>query len=258
MRRILSLVFGLVLVVGVSRAGATDIDLTTQFATGTLTGVTGGTALFEQGPSGAGTGIFPAFVQIGSNDTQNEAYNTTVNNVNDNGPSDQHNHEITFAELQATQVTRNGVTYYQFVLDVNESAGGGNEFVSLDDIRVLTSTTANQSSTPFPTGTLRWDMNDADHVLLDFTVQAGSGFGDMRFLVPTAAFAGALSTDFVYLYSHFGELGVVSARNYGTSDGFEEWAILPGTSSVPDGGLTAGMLGMAMLGVGMLRRKLGR
>jgi hypothetical protein len=55
----------------------------------------------------------------------------------------------------------------------------------------------------------------------------------------------------LYLYSAFGTA-------HSSSDGFEEWAVLVGENggSVPDGGVTAGLLGLALLGLGAIRRKL--
>src|SRR5262249_34543391 len=50
-------------------------------------------AIFSNSQPGSGTGIFPSFVQIGGNNNTTSGYNTTVNNVLDNGSSDQHNHE---------------------------------------------------------------------------------------------------------------------------------------------------------------------
>ena len=77
--------FGLALFA--ARVEATTVDLTTADATGELDGVTGGLAQFIQGEVNAGTGIFPAFVQVtGSGPgTVKEAYNTTVNGTLDNG-----------------------------------------------------------------------------------------------------------------------------------------------------------------------------
>jgi hypothetical protein len=250
-----------------SKAGAEVLDLQSVGASGDLVGAVGGTALFEQGRTGSGTGVFPAFVQIVGNNPVKEGYNTTANNVLDNGSSPQHNHEITLGSVEV--VVRGGVSYYQFILDANEVNNASDRYISLDDLIVVTSTTPNQSQTdPHNLGTVRWEMNaPTDHILLDYNLESGSGFGDMRFLVPVSAFQGALSSNYVYLYSKFGVLGTNCAStgsaackaggNYGASDGFEEWAYnLGSTVVVPDGGSTIGLLGLAMLGVGFLRRRL--
>lgn len=257
------------------QAQAAYIDLTTVDSSGTLVGVPGGTAVFQQGSDNAGTGIFPSFVQIegsGAGDIK-QGFNTTVNGVLNTASSDIHNHEITVGQL--TTVNIGGTLYYQFFLDVNENNNAEDRYVSLDDLVVLTSSTANTGTCGaaatactdanfLPTGgTVVWNMQPGDGVLLDFNLEPGSGYADMTFNVPVSAFGGASSSTFVYLYSKFGVLGEVTVggvtRDFGTSDGFEEWAFMLGESTtVPDGGSTLGLLGIALLGLGYARRRFAR
>jgi hypothetical protein len=210
------------------RAEASTLNLTTAGATGTIN-----SAIFTQGATLSGTGAFPAFVQIGDNTWITAAYNTTVNNVGNNGASNNFNHQIQVGNL--VLVTQGGVNYYQFLLDINEANNATDRYLSLDSLIVLTSTTANQSTTPLPVGTQRYTLG-ANHIALNYDLEPGSGRADMVFLVPTANFVGALATDYVYLYSQFGALGVVGVGNpeglpagdygnYGASAGFEEWAL---------------------------------
>jgi hypothetical protein len=208
------------------RVEASTLNLTTAGSSGTLDG-----ALFTQGAQLSGTGVFPAFVQVAGNNPTKSAYNTTVNNVLDNGTSNNFNHQIQVGNLVLVNV--GGVNYYQFLLDINEVNNADDKYLSLDDIVVKTSTTANQSSTPLPVGTTRFDLSAGNNIALNYDLETGSGRADMVFLVPVSNFAGALVTDYVYLYSAFGALGVVAAGNplgipagnYGASDGFEEWAL---------------------------------
>jgi hypothetical protein len=72
-----------------ARAEASTLDLTTAGTSGYL-----GTAYFSEGGAISGTGVFPAFVRIGPNNTTTAAYNTTINNVLDNGASNIFNHQI--------------------------------------------------------------------------------------------------------------------------------------------------------------------
>jgi len=222
-----------------SSASAKDVDLTTVGSSGTING-----GLFQQGNFGSGTGVFPSFVQIQTNLPTEEAYNTTQNNVLNNASDDTHNHEIFFSDLNT--VTVGGVDYYSFLLDANESNNDIAQYISLDELKIITSSSGNQSGA-LPTGTVRYDMNAAagsdappNHVLIDYNLSSGSGTSDLRFLVPVANFANIQNTNegFVYLYSKFGAVGTVNAgtaneRNYGPSDGFEEWALQAGTHTQP-------------------------
>jgi hypothetical protein len=232
------------------------VDLTVSGASGTLND-----GVFIQGSTGSGTGRFPAFAQIGGagQATVRDGYNTTAS-VLFNGSSAEFNHEIQVSQL--TLFNYNGSDYYSFRLDVNETSGQGDQFISLNQLKLYTSDTANQSLTnPDLLGTLRYDMQGdgpGNVVLLDYELGTGSGTGDMLFLVPVSNFAGAAPDDFVYLYSQFGLTGVVGDRNYGTSDGFEEWALGPAVPEVPEPSsmllLAIGAFGMGGYGLKKWRK----
>jgi hypothetical protein len=245
----------------------TTVNLLTVGTSGLING-----AQYVQGNGGSGTGVFPAFVQISGSGAAfdpafpnvRQGYNTTANNTFDNGSSATFNHEITFSQLPIFNF--GGISYYSFLLDINENNNAIDRFLSLDDVKIFTSTTANQSTETLPPnlGTLRYDMDGApdgdSRVLLDYTLNPGSGQYDMELRVPTANFAGALGTDFVYLYSKFGVAGInpaaFPAGDYGVSDGFEEWAFNPtgGTTRTPDGGATLMLLGVGLAALGAGRR----
>jgi PEP-CTERM motif len=236
-----------------SPAHAASLDLTSAGRSGFLD-----TAFFSEGGTLSGTGVFPAFVQVhpGGSAVTEAAYNTTANNVGDNGSSDTFNHSIQFQDLVLVNI--GGTNYYQFLLDINEANNVTDQYLSLDDLVVVTSTVANQSTTPLPTGgspKTIFDLSAANNIALNFNLEPGSGKYDMNFFVPVSLFTAqnVQPTDFVYLYSAFGGLGSITDNthagfyrdpvtlnnvatilpqgNYGASDGFEEWAL--NKTSVP-------------------------
>ncbi len=246
MKKLLILTVGLALVLLTApRLEATEFNLYTSAGlSATING-----AVYTQGEIGSGTGIFPSFVRVQANGTE-QAYNTTanyLNNTNDNT----HNYAIQVKNL--TEIVQGGISYYQFNLDINES-GGGQEFLSLDRVMIGLSGTGNLA-VPITSAQFTWvydmDASGTDNrVLMDYSLEAGSGKSDMSLLVPKALF-GSDPNSYVYLYSQFGLKGGV----WDSSDGFEEWAYRTSTTQrVPDGGATAFLLGLSMLGLGAMRR----
>jgi hypothetical protein len=253
-----ALAVAMVLLFATANAEASYLNLQTTGSSGTING-----AIFSQGAQLSGTGVFPAFVQVAGGGSPNvhSSYNTTVNNVLDNGSSDQFNFTLTLSQMVTVNV--NGTNYFQFFLDINENNNAIDKYLSLDELRVFSGPVAlNQSTTdvdtiaPFPLGTLRYDMGAGNGILLNYDLETGSGRADMVFLVP--AWAGA-PTDAVYLYSKFGVIGTncstttvssacVPTGDYGNSDGFEEWALGTGGSVIPEPSTYAlYALGAAML-----------
>ena len=250
----------------------TYIDLETAGASGS-----DGTVIFIQGDNGksAGTGVFPAFNRIQASGNEN-GYSTTAN-ILDNTSDDTHNFSIKKSDLgvftcpAGSTTCTPGAQYYEFHLDINE-AGGGNEWLSLDDLRIFYSSIANDDSEPFPSpATQVYNMTDTLHVLMDYSLEAGSGKDDITVLIPISFLAGAAATDYVYLYSQFGlvtdcvamgsnsteDAKCTAGADYTSSDGFEEWNYRAGPGVVPDGGSTLGLLGLGMLALGYVRRRFG-
>lgn len=242
------------------------LDLTTANSSGSING-----AIYQQiDPQSTGTGVIDSFVQIatGGNDTQADAYNTTVNNTLDNGATDNFNHSITLGSVPI--VTINGMDYREFLLDINENNNAaGDQYVSLDTVQIFLGGSANSSVETFTggildhDGTLVYDMDAGGDswVALNYALNTGSGSGDMFLYVLDSAFGGGADDDVVTLYSHFGAqgdnpAGGVPAGKYGTSDGFEEWALREPTppNNVPDGGMSIVLLGLALTGMGFYGR----
>lgn len=223
-------------------AYAGTIDLTTAGASFTQTAAVGGSFTVTQiSPQSTGTGVIDSFLRVQQNGSE-QGYNTS------NGtPLDDKAGNFTRALLtsEIPTVTIGGVDYLQFLLDVNQS---NPSLVSLNQIQIfqsssdptgfsLTDATATSNSlinsfTPSATEIFR--MNNTTPlgytILLDYSLNAGSGSGDMFLYVRKSDFN--LSTTYTILFSQFGTPPGAS----GTNDGFEEWAVLKpaGTTCPPD------------------------
>ena len=139
--------------------------------------------------------------------------------------------EIRIEDLVVRTIT--GTDYYEFLLDVNESASPAGELISLDNIQIYVG------------DDLRYDSdvgaNGDTTIVLDYTLNSGSGSGDMLFYVPVSLFAGTLPSDSVHFYSLFSNADA----------GFEEWGLieqasLSDISMVPEPGA------MLLVGTGLL------
>lgn len=205
---------------------STIIDLTTEGSSGTSNG-----ALYVWTDfSATGSGVIDAFLRVQNRGTE-QGYNHSLgHNVPWDTKPGIHTHDIQMEDLVVRNIT--GTDYYEFLLDINESASHDNALLSLDNIQIYTRpdpiTSPDESFSHL--GQLRYN-NDAGAngdttVLLNYNLNPGSGGGDMFFYVPVSFFTGTLDSDYVYFYSLFGNMRESDA-------GFEEWAML---QNVTEGG----------------------
>jgi hypothetical protein len=164
-----------------------------------------------------GTGVIQPFLRVQA-DVVEEGYNTSGTPVPFDDKAGPWTHGMTFTNLQSTTVFVGNTTYVKLLLDVNQSNSGNSSLLSLDQLQFYTSPIGNQITRDVGSlGTLRYSFNLGDAVYLDASRNSGSGSGDMFAYIPTSAFAGTSSSDFVYMYCHFG-------NTYPSNGGFEEWS----------------------------------
>jgi len=248
---LLSLFSSLVLA---SSALAITYDLTTAGSSAVVNGAT-----FQQIPGAvAGTGNIVSFVRVQGNGIE-EGFNATVRPVMTNvGTDPNFTRDIRLSDVPVV----NGA--YEFLLDINQTLPGS--LLSLDALRIFTRSVLGGGA--LATAASLTDLTDAlniqqrysldtllgnppvnNSITLNYALNHGSGKGDLAVYVPTAFFAGSLPTDFVYLYSRFGE-------NFVGNDGFEEWNVrVVETAGVGDGGSTVAMLGAVLFGIGLISRR---
>lgn len=236
----------------VPAASGAVVDLTA--GTGTEGALNG--AHFVWGSVGGGTGNISSFLRVQKNGLSS-GYNTSASSPPFDAKNGSFTRDLRLNEIQIT--VRGGVNYLTFLLDINENSGGGNEFLSLDEVKIFTTTVASQTTTNIASlGTLRYDMDAApagnSEVLLDYSKATGSGTTDMTMLIPAANFAGSAPTDYVVLFSAFGAKTNAPGRTWDGSAGFEEWAV-PGNPTVvyvPEPATAAAMLPAGLL---LVRRR---
>jgi len=205
-------------------------------------------------PQSTGTGILDPFLREQGNAAQSPqeaGINTSISSPPLDDKPGPWTHDLSVSSLAT--VTVGGTAYYKFVLDANQSMNGP---ISLIQFKVYVT-----SGSPFTSAsdllnlinnvTPNYNMNGgATQYRVDISSQNGSGSGDMSFLVPKSD----IGAGNLYLYAQFGT--DANGNGYGINDGFEEWAAVEGGSSVPDGGTTVLLLGAALSGLGLIRRKL--
>ncbi|RUW31041.1 hypothetical protein EOA38_18900, partial [Mesorhizobium sp. M1E.F.Ca.ET.041.01.1.1] len=198
--------------------------------------------------TGAGTGLLDPFVRISAsgNNTSEQGYNTDFNAFildNTSKGGSQYVHSVNIADIPIQFI--NGVGYYRFDLDINESNVATSQNLSLDSLQIWQASagdlhdyapgaTPSQGTGAFPAGDnasliYNLDAGGDKFVGLNGELQPGSGnTTDMSLLVPISNFDP--TKPYIYLYSGFGyQTGTYqgpgeTAQSTWTADsGFEEW-----------------------------------
>lgn len=174
-----------------------------------------------------GSGVIDSFVRIGDNQGVVEGYNTSTRPL-----QFQENNTLTFTHaIQLSSIPAvniGGIMYREFLLDINQENVA--PLLSLDELRIFVSPTNFNGTSPNPASfydittkqlnglpaVYDLDAGTDNYVKLNYSLNSGSGTGDMFAFIPSHLF-GTNGSDYVYLYSKFGV-------NYANNDGYEEWA----------------------------------
>lgn len=180
----------------------------------------------------AGTGVFDPFLTIQANGIE-QGYNSSTPNF-DTKREPQWNHELQLSDL--TKVTVGGVEYFSFLLDINEPNSANTSMISLDSLKIFTTSTLQGAvSDPETLGTKRFDLDlPTDSYIKYDDLNSGSGQADIAFFIPTASFLtgpnAASAGDYVYMYQKF---GTNIAANTFSQGGFEETRLGGAVSFTP-------------------------
>ena len=221
----------------------------TAGGSGTING-----ALFETNQvQPTGSGVIHSFVRISSNNAVEQGYNTDGRPLQfDENSSPTFTRSQAKADLQI--VSKNGVDYYAFLLDINQQSS--TPLLNINDIEVylgdapgLLGFTPGSGFGTHSTVVYQMDASSDNGILLNYNLNSGSGSGDMWMFIKKSAFTG--TNPWVYLYSKFGDPNP-------NNDGYEEWATLVGhnTPSVPlPASLWGGLALMGLVGAAKIRSR---
>ncbi|MEA5511738.1 PEP-CTERM sorting domain-containing protein [Crocosphaera sp. UHCC 0190] len=226
-----------------SEAGATTLNVTTAGSSGTL-----GDAYFQQVSDGvpAGTGAIDSFLRIQNNGTE-KGYNTDYRPVQFDEKTDGNfTRSLLLGDVPTFEV--GGVTYRQFILDLNEPNGGSQPGITLSKLQIFLGNAGDLNNYPTFDGdvTKIFDLGSGNSVSMT-DLNSGSGRYDYVVGIKDSLFTGP--NEYVYLYSEFTNAG----------GGFEEWlhreAEQPPVGTVPEP-LTILGAGAAVAFGGGFKRKL--
>ncbi|MCA0904764.1 hypothetical protein, partial [Qipengyuania aquimaris] len=219
---------GIPALVDESGDGKDDVDLRTDGASAEVNG-----ALVATGSVNSGTGNFNDFLGVQNTGTE-FGFNTDTPDPSNPHIKTSSNFTKTIKLSEVGIVTIDGVDYYQFLLDVNESnANPTEQQISLDSFKLYTSLDGTISTlTDLEAQHLAFDIDNADpgnaatendiSILFTDAYSSGSGRSDLSILVPVDAIEaqgdGPADT-YIYLYTEFGYAG----EDFRTDATFEEW-----------------------------------
>ncbi len=212
------------------------LDLTNPSlqSNGALQDSLGNKVLFALTDYPGGSGATTSFLRLraGQGSTLERGYNT--NGTTQFDTQKQGTKAILLSDLPT--ITVDNTTYYEFRIDLNES--NSSPQIALSKLQVFQSPNANltgYNSTTGQLGGLNSVINLNSTVLLDASLNSGSGVGDVLVYLPGSAFTG---NPYIYTYAEF----------QNADGGFEEFSYAPTTAlgSLADLSLTQAVSNTAL------------
>jgi hypothetical protein len=225
------------------QARADIIDLTTMGSSGFDAGGIGFFRQIDQQPTGSG--VINSFVRInpGGSAAFERGYNTSGRPLQfDENTSPTFTRDLQLSEIPKVTGT-SGVVYRVFLLDINQT--GSNPLLNLNELQIFQTNTAGLLGATGEDAngvgrvsfgsdaSLVYDLQGLtrsttlETVLMDYSLNSGSGTGDVYAYIPDSLFDS--SKTFVTLYSQF---GTPPGPNF-ANDGYEEWAVVKGSPTQP-------------------------